>query len=684
MEASSPVPVSIVHYTRSLLPAIIIQYDFVTHSWTPPKTIHVRVQRYIGQGGMRVVYGCQVEGLDGEWVMKWDIEHSSDLAYEKDIVERDARMQAICQDWARRFSNEVVIDKKIRYVEAYVAILRSADGHEFYTVIEESLVGKGPYVKYNSNDGDVLTDHNTPQAFSHYSFEKSDGKILIVDIQGVDTAYTDPQVHSYIGTGFGDGDHALDGLTWFFATHRCNRLCEALGLPNRAEKKVVARGTRAASLRRKLPVATKLLPAFELLTISESGAASDSSLLSRLDDILITEPDLTRAEIAKSRAKHKLLDFTGMSLSGLNLARLNLIGLCFRSTDLTKTNFQDAIMNTSNFVEAQMVGTAFTGAELAGSDFSRAVLSLVNFESAKLTNCIFSGATFRDVKLPLRLENCNFSGCDFTKTPLRGITCHNVTFTGAQFDCTNLPIEFDHCSDLLFKAQNLELNCCFKLCRISVEFVNVNLSSTISTGCSWSGTFESSVLPMFKQGICKLRCDAHRRKRFGHHHTSDSVFNSFDSCTFRDTTFSYDKDDCKSLCFSKCSFENVVLPQTISGWSFIDCPLTDVVLPPVITNCSFEESTLEQTDFSESTIFACHFKEITFRSVKFPLNFGGSCSFTARCDFRQSETFTTSFQNCRVQEYCQFICTRCRCPSERTSAIGREAPCLLQRHVLGR
>jgi elongation factor 2 kinase len=40
----------------------------------------------------------------------------------------------------------------------------------------------------------ALNDRNTPQAFSHFTFEQSGGKELVVDVQGVGDVYTDPQV----------------------------------------------------------------------------------------------------------------------------------------------------------------------------------------------------------------------------------------------------------------------------------------------------------------------------------------------------------------------------------------------------------------------------------------------------------------------------------------------------------
>uniref|UniRef100_A0A914RRH0 Alpha-type protein kinase domain-containing protein n=1 Tax=Parascaris equorum TaxID=6256 RepID=A0A914RRH0_PAREQ len=56
---------------------------------------------------------------------------------------------------------------------------------------------EGDYVKYNSNSGFVSDiTRNTPQAFSHFTFERSGHQLIVVDIQGVGDLYTDPQIHT--------------------------------------------------------------------------------------------------------------------------------------------------------------------------------------------------------------------------------------------------------------------------------------------------------------------------------------------------------------------------------------------------------------------------------------------------------------------------------------------------------
>ena len=58
--------------------------------------------------------------------------------------------------------------------------------------VEPLLEGK--YVKHNDNDGNVESKEKVPQAFSHFTHHISNRRLLVCDIQGVGTFYTDPQV----------------------------------------------------------------------------------------------------------------------------------------------------------------------------------------------------------------------------------------------------------------------------------------------------------------------------------------------------------------------------------------------------------------------------------------------------------------------------------------------------------
>ena len=76
------------------------------------------------------------------------------------------------------------------------------------------------------NHGGDEKARNTPSAFAHFSYEASNKRLLVCDIQGVGDLYTDPQIHTYHGNGFGMGNLGNDGIIKFFKTHECNAICK--------------------------------------------------------------------------------------------------------------------------------------------------------------------------------------------------------------------------------------------------------------------------------------------------------------------------------------------------------------------------------------------------------------------------------------------------------------------------
>lgn len=161
-------------------------------------------------------------------VAKFSIRHAEPSSYLSDV-----EMQAVCAHYAELY-NEHEPPLKVYYARSWLLKLR--DRGDLVCSVEEFL--PGAYVKYSNNNGYVgketssteERERNTPQAFSHFTFVASDYRLMVVDIQGVNDSYTDPQIHTADGRGFGAGNLGTFGMERFLESHRCNEVCQWLGL----------------------------------------------------------------------------------------------------------------------------------------------------------------------------------------------------------------------------------------------------------------------------------------------------------------------------------------------------------------------------------------------------------------------------------------------------------------------
>jgi hypothetical protein len=171
------------------------------------------------------------------YVAKFSTKKASREQYFVDVL-----MQTFCSKWADLY-NSFNAPKKITFLPSFV--LELVDRATPVVCGGEPFI-EGDYMKFNNNSGYVNNDasRNTPQAFSHFSLVHSNQELVIIDIQGVNDFYTDPQIHTKSGKGFGEGNLGSNGIHQFIKTHQCNPLCNFLKLePLNSTKRMLLRGT---------------------------------------------------------------------------------------------------------------------------------------------------------------------------------------------------------------------------------------------------------------------------------------------------------------------------------------------------------------------------------------------------------------------------------------------------------
>lgn len=262
-----------------LLPARRFSFDPYKEVWLCANTlVHIASEEFT-HGGMRACYKavvlddgetdtsgfCDDRGYFDGYVslyvakrykkykdasMKKQMRKTSYQTYFDELL-----TQCVAEQYAQQFNKEK-IDIPVEFTRAYPDYPESFEISVAFlpvSVIQLNGVMKtlyniepfipGHYEKFNDNfgwkktkdqDEETLdpkkrrrrvlsrTRSDLAQTFSHYTYCSSSGLNIVVDIQGVGSYYTDPQIHTFDGVGFGMGNLGQRGIYAFTDSHICN------------------------------------------------------------------------------------------------------------------------------------------------------------------------------------------------------------------------------------------------------------------------------------------------------------------------------------------------------------------------------------------------------------------------------------------------------------------------------
>ncbi|KAL4497284.1 hypothetical protein ABPG72_011219 [Tetrahymena utriculariae] len=218
-------------------------------NWEEPQLVQNQIKTTLtvnkekfSEGAMREAFKASDQDFDIELVAKLHKEIELNRKY--NFLKNELTALILAQFFLTEFNQRILftMDESelppqiLRFVDCYIYEVKEEGERNSYFYSVENFM-KGDFQKYNNNagyviDGDMRKESQLSQAFSHFTWQYSQGNCMVVDLQGSeDGQLTDPQIHTLKKTKkFGQGDLGYEGILRFFRTHTCTAFCKSLQL----------------------------------------------------------------------------------------------------------------------------------------------------------------------------------------------------------------------------------------------------------------------------------------------------------------------------------------------------------------------------------------------------------------------------------------------------------------------
>ena len=223
---------------RNKLPATIAELHTPLKEESRKRKIQIAAQPF-AEGTQRIVYyGVDCTFSPSKKVVLKEFKYLGEGLNKLDSYKEQMEIQSISSFLAQQFNKEKPQEAKDILFTKVVTISLYKRSKPFYCS-QEPLI-EGPYVKYNSNCGFVNKDVYAASlnAFSHWTYQVTDGYLMVVDLQGAQITshtgpkftLTDPALHCKDLARFLSTNLGKKGMHRFFRTHHCNSICKAMRL----------------------------------------------------------------------------------------------------------------------------------------------------------------------------------------------------------------------------------------------------------------------------------------------------------------------------------------------------------------------------------------------------------------------------------------------------------------------